>query len=487
MVLFVASLLWRWQCYRFFTVLKYFLFLLFICTLVPSYSQKGSEKILIKNIVFAGNRKTRERIIRREMSLQEGDRFTKTEIDSIFVWDQNRIYNTNLFNSVTLSLTNEAEDNSEADVKVTLDERWYLYPIPFVKLIDRNLSDWWVNRDRDLSRINYGIRLAQFNFRGRGETLRVIMQSGFTTGMNIRYWIPNLDKKQNHGLFIGTSYSQARNVAFNTVRNIPRFTFDSEEILRRVYFNRARHTYRSSFYTFHSTTLGHYHVQIADTLAALNENYLAGDRTAQSHFYFGHSFRYDKRDNVNYTLHGTRFSVGLIKYGLGIYRDGVDYWLTALKAAKHWDLRNNWYAAADVSALSTFPRRRDYFNFYRIGVIPETLRGYDLTVVEGSAYVIQRNEVKYKVIGKQYDISSFMPVRQFQTFPLNVFWKVFYDHGYVQGYPNYTGSEPLSDTYLYSFGTGIDLVLVNDITMRFELSRNAQRQNYFFLNFIALI
>ena len=419
------------------------------------------------------------------MSFKEGDRYTKAQLDSIFVWNQNRIYNTNLFNSVKLSLINESAN--ETDIKVTLDERWYLYPFPIFKLIDRNFNDWWVNRDRDLSRVNYGLRLTQFNFRGRRELLRVVLQSGFTSAVNVEYSIPNIDKKQNQGIFFDLGYFEAKNVAYTTVENIPKFTSNIEEDLRRVFLNAVGHRYRSSFYTFHSTVLGHFHIQIADTLAQLNPNYLGDERTLQRHFYFGHSFRYDKRDNVNYSTEGTRLSVGIFKHGLGAHNDGVNYWRVRFKGARYWDLKNNWYAASDVSILSTFPQRRDYFNYYKIGIIPETLRGYDLTVVEGSSYAIQRNELKYKALGRNYDISSFMPVRQFQTFPLNIFVKVFFDQGYAQGFPDFSGSEPLANRYLYSFGTGVDFVIVNDVTLRLELSRNAQNQHYFFINFLSLI
>ena len=435
--------------------------------------------------MIEGNKKTKERIIRREMSLQAGQQYTREELDSVFVWDKNRIYNTNLFNSVTFSLENT--DARETDVKLTLDERWYFYPAPIFRLIDRNFNDWWVNRNRDLSRVNYGVRFTKFNFRGRGELLRVILQSGFTSAVNIEYSIPNIDKKQNQGLFFDLGYFEAKNVAYTTVENIPRFTSNLERDLRRVFLNAVGHRYRSSFYTFHSTVVGHYHVQVADTLAQLNPNYLGDGKTLQRHFYVGHTFRYDKRDNVNYSTSGARLSVGLFKHGLGIHRDGVNYWRARLRGAKYWDLRNNWYAASDVSVLSTFPQRRDYFNYFKIGRTPETLRGYDLELIEGSSYVIQRNELKYQLLGKNYDISSVMPIRQFQTFPLGVFWKVFYDQGYARGYPDYTGSEPLSDSYLFSIGTGVDLVIVNDLTLRLEYSRNAQKQRFFFINFLALI
>lgn len=434
------------------------------------------------NIRIEGNKKTKGRIIERELTFSADSYYTRNELDSLFEWDRNRIYNTNLFNTVDFSLVEQRGDS--VTVLLTVEERWYFYPIPFLRLIDRNISDWWVNRDRDLSRINYGIRLSQFNFRGRNELLRVVLQSGFTSGYGLFYNIPNLDKKQNHGLLLRSSFSRARNVAFNTVENIPRFTFDSEEVLRRSFTNIVRHSYRSSLYSFHTTTLAHTYVEIADTLANLNPNFLGEQRTKQGHFYFGHAFRYDKRDNVNYTLEGTRFFVGFFKHGLGIHRDGVNYWRGRVSGAKHWNLKNNLYAASDFSILTTFPRRRDYFNYFRIGVIPETLRGFDLTVVEGSSYAIQRNELKYRLFKRNF---KFLPIDQFRDFPISVFWKVYYDHGYAQGFPNYTGSEPLQNNYLNSIGTGLDLLLIYDFTLRLELSRNSQKNTFFFINFLALI
>lgn len=469
-----------------FDTLRKFILILFLLTfLICCYAQSKMDSLIIKKVWIEGNRKTKSQIIFRELSFQENDIYARAAFDSLFEWNRNRIYNTNLFNSVEMSFINEKD--GEIEVKITVDERWYLYPTPIFKLIDRNFNDWWVNRNRDLSRVNYGIRLSQFNFRGRGEILRVVLQSGFTTALGLQYSIPYIDKKQNQGLHFNLSYFEAKNVAYTTSEGIQRFTSDIESDLKQVYFNSIRHSYRTSFYTFHTTSLGHYHIKIADTLTLLNPNYLGDSRTLQRHFFIGYSFRYDKRNNVNYPTRGGRILANIFKHGLGIYQDGVDYWRTRLKMSKYWDLDNKFYAASDVSIFSTFPANRDYFNYYKIGLLLEALRGYDLNIIEGSSYIIQRNEVKYQFFGRKYDISRVMPIRQFQTFPMNIYWKVFFDQGYAKGYPNYNGSEPLSDSYLYSFGTGLDFVVVNDITLRLELARNAQNQNYFFINFLSLL
>lgn len=447
--------------------------------------QDSTELITIQKIIIKGNRKTKQKIITRELSISEGETYQLSQFDSLFVWNKNRIYNTNLFNEVTLS-TDRTSQN-QANVIIDLDERWYLYPAPIFRLIDRNFNDWWVNRDRDLSRVNYGVKVNQFNFRGRREFIRLVFQTGFTDILSLLYNIPYIDKKQRNGLLFDLSYFEAKSVAYNTFDNVPRFTSDIESDLRRVFRNSVRHSYRSSFYTFHRTWAGHYHVDIADTLAQLNPNYLGEGRTTQRYFFIGHTFRYDKRNNVNYPTEGARLGVGVFKHGLGIYNDGVDYWRIQLAASKYWNLKNGFYAASDISALSTFPARRDYFNYYQIGILLEVLRGYDLNVVEGSNYVIQHNELKYKLLGKKWDISKVMPLRQFQTFPLTIYGKIYFDQGWAKSYPDHDGSDLLADRYLYSFGTGVDLVLVNDLTFRLEYSRNALNETFFFINFLALI
>jgi len=465
--------------------LKCFLVFLFYQFSGMVAAQDSTRNITIQNIIYEGNRKTKQQIISRELSFKEGDSFQLQDFDSLFSWNRIRIYNTNLFNEVELKLVNLKDD--VADVKIEMEERWYLYPSPIFRLIDRNFNDWWVNRDRDLSRVNYGFKINKFNFRGRREFLRVVFQTGFTNVLGLRYNIPYIDKRQRHGLLFDLSYFDAKNVAYTTVDNVPRFTSDSDRKLRRVYRNTVRHSYRSSFYSFHRTFVGHFNVAIEDTLALLNPNYLGSGRTTQQHFFIGHTFLYDKRNNINYATEGERFGAGIFKHGLGIFDDGVDYWRLQLSGSKYWDLKKNFFAASDISILSTFPAERDYFNYYEIGNLLQVLRGYDLNVIEGSSYVIQRNELKHKLIGRKWDISPAMPIRQFQTFPFTVYGKVYFDHGYARGYPDYDGSALLADRYLYSYGTGLDFVLVNDLTFRVEYSRNALRQTFLFINFLALI
>ncbi|MEQ9406026.1 MAG: BamA/TamA family outer membrane protein [Cyclobacteriaceae bacterium] len=443
----------------------------------------STELITINEIRIEGNKKTKRQFITRELSFKAGDQFQRFQLDSMFIWDRNRIYNTNVFNEVEFSLAEVA--NSVVDVIVTVDERWYFYPIPIFKLVDRNFNDWWVNRDRDLSRVNYGLRLSQFNFRGRGELLRVTGQFGFTQRVSFLYHLPYIEKKQRHGLRINFSYQEAKNLAVVTRNNVRAF-LTGEDLLRTAYRTRVTHSYRSSFYSFHFLSLGHTSASIADTVVAINENYLGDGRLKQNYFTAGYFYTWDKRNNRNYATSGSWHTLGIRKFGLGLY-DDVDFWSFEFRLSKYMDLGNDFYFAGNAIGVISLPEERDYFNYFSIGFLKNVLRGYDLNVVEGSSYFIQKNEFKKKLFSNKYDISRFMPVRQFQTFPITLYGKVYFDQGYARGYPNYTGSDKLDDQYLYSYGLGLDLMILYDAVFRFEYSRNTLGQTNLFINILAAI
>ena len=446
-------------------------------SLVQNYD--SLELITVERIIYEGNRKTKPQYIKRELSFEEGGQYARYQLDSMFVWDRNRIYNTNLFNEVEITLS-DVQDG-RADVKVQMDERWYFYPVPIFKLVDRNFNDWWSNRNRDLSRVNYGLKLTQYNFRGRGELLRTSGQFGFTRRVNFSYRLPYIEKTQRHGLNLDFSYLETKNLAYNTENNVRSF-LEGEELLRKVYRSRVTWSYRHSFYAFHYLSLGHISTNIADTIAALNPNYLGDGATNQKSLNLGYSFFWDKRNNRNYPTDGEVYSFGFRKYGMGLY-DDINFWSGEFRISKYIALKKDWYFAGNLIALLSLPEERDYFNYFAMGFQQNVIRGYDLSIVEGSAYYIQKNEIKKKLFSNKYNLKGFMPVRQFQMFPVTLFGKVFFDHGYAKGFPGHAGSARLDDQYLYSIGLGLDLMIIYDGVFRFEFSRNSQNETNFFINF----
>ena len=113
--------------------------------------------VRVDKVFIVGNRKTKEKIILREMHVKEGDALEREELIQQLEKDKGNILITRLFLSVYTNVI-EVKPNV-VDVIVRVSERWYLFPSPIFELADRNFNDWWVNHNRDLSRIQYCHRI----------------------------------------------------------------------------------------------------------------------------------------------------------------------------------------------------------------------------------------------------------------------------------------------------------------------------------------
>src|SRR5882762_7934672 len=158
----------------------------------------SSRVLTVNRVLIIGNKVTKERIISREIKLKPGDTITLKRLPHELLWDKRKIYNLRLFHTVTVLALQLPDDRIDLLVDVT--ERWYTFPIPIFELSDRNFSEWWNNYNHDPSRVNYGINLIRYNFRGRFETLQLTAQFGFTQRFELAYKIPYIDKKQKQGL-----------------------------------------------------------------------------------------------------------------------------------------------------------------------------------------------------------------------------------------------------------------------------------------------
>ena len=104
------------------------------------------------------------------------------------------------------------------EVQIDVKERWYLFPIPYFKPIDRNLSEW-AKQDYGLSRVNYGAKLSYYNFSGRNDKLKAWFITGYTRRIEFLYEQPYADKTLKHGYGLNISYSTAKEINHITVNN----------------------------------------------------------------------------------------------------------------------------------------------------------------------------------------------------------------------------------------------------------------------------
>ena len=167
-------------------------FFLFLSSLLSAQNEFSIDQISI-----SGNKTTKDFIILRELPFSKNDKVNIADTAKLKDLAIQNLKNTNLFNQVSLSF-HENKLDSTVQVKVTLQERWYLWPNPKFEIIERNVRTWWRN-GRNLDRANYGLFVSHLNFRGRRETLRLKVKLGYVQTLGFDYDNPFLSKKGKWG------------------------------------------------------------------------------------------------------------------------------------------------------------------------------------------------------------------------------------------------------------------------------------------------
>lgn len=438
----------------------------------------ASQVIQINRIFIIGNRLTRDHIILRELSMKSGDTLNVAELDFRLEQDKKKIYNTRLFN--TVEIRKLEVDTGRVDLLIDLDERWYTFPSPIFELSDRNFNEWWQNYDHDFSRVNYGLRLSQFNVRGRNETLLATMQFGFNRIFSVRYTIPYIDQRQKQGLTVDLYFLETKNLAYQTLNHKLDF-YESKRLLRETRGAALTYSYRNSFYETHALKVEYEQINVDDTIPKLNPNYLGGDVLQQNFMRFSYHFFSDHRDVIAYPLKGyhVRFSAFQSGFGLDVKKTEI------IASYSHFfDLRKNFYLSNYTYGYWSTPDNQSYNQYGVMGFRKEVLRGYEIYVVEGPYFFINKTTLKKKIFSRTYHWEN-GPIPQFRYFPLSIFLKTYADLGYVKNYPYYEQNNLngiLSDKLLIGTGAGIDIVTAYDMAFRFEYSFNGEGEGGFFFN-----
>lgn len=438
--------------------------------------------LVVNRILIIGNKRTRDQIISRELSLKTGDTIRASRLAETILWDQRKIYNLRLFNIVTIRSLQITPNT--IDLLVDVQERWYTWPAPIFELSDRNFTEWWQNYNHDLGRVNFGLRLDQFNVRGRNETLRLVAQFGFSQRFELSYTIPYLDKRQKQGLIINFDYSNPKNIAALTEDHKLVFVRGSQP-LRTSLGAQISYTYRKSFFETHVFSIGFKNTEVTDTILKMNPNYFSGNMLSQRYGILSYSFRSEHRDVIMYPLKGYQFSASVQRNGFG-FEGNVSQWVVNLNYAYHLALKKNYYLSNFTAVYLSDPTNQPYTLFGAMGYQRQILRGYDIYVIEGPQFFVNKTTFKKKIFSRVWRYEN-MPLEQFRHLPFAVYLKSFADFGYAENYDYYRErpgllNNRLSSSFLIGYGGGLDLVVPYDVVFRFEYAFTREGVNGFFFN-----
>lgn len=437
--------------------------------------------VRINRILIIGNRITREHIILRELSLKPGDTVNYYLLPELLSRDKNKLFNLHLFHSTDIRML-ELEPGL-MDLLVEVNERWFTFPVPRFQLSDRNFNEWWENYNHDFKRVNYGLRLYQYNMRGRNETLLLTAQFGYVKRFELTYQIPYFDRKQKQGLILETDYIDNKNLAVQTLNHKLDF-LEMRSLLRNTRGLALTYTYRNSFYYQHRIKYGVRLTRIADTVALINPNYLGIENgLSQRYDYLTYQFVADRRDVIAYPLKGHYLLAQLQQNGLFDKRH-LNLLNGSLSVAGFADLGHNWYLSNFSHTYWSNRRHIPYFNYGSMGYNKIFVRGYEIYVIEGPWYFLNKTTLKKRIFSRSWQWEN-MPISQFKYVPLSIFLKAYADFGYVRNYPLYNQlqiNQQLANTWLYGAGFGLDLVSSYDVVLRFEYSFNAEGRSGFFFH-----
>jgi outer membrane protein assembly factor BamA len=450
---------------------------------LPLVADSLQNRVLeINRVIILGNKVTRDRIILRELSLKPGDTISSNRIDNQLVRDRAKIYNLRLFNTVVVRWMEFDAMAAKVDLIVEVTERWYIFPQPIFELSDRNFNEWWQNYNHSFKRVNYGLRLYETNFRGRNEKLRFTAQFGFVRKFLLTYSIPNIGALQRSGLIFDISYGEPKNLPYRTEDHKLKF-LEGRTTLKTSLAGSITYSFRRSFYETHGFTVEYQNARVADTIPILNPNYYKEGDRYQHLASVSYSFNSEHRDVIAYPMKGYQFGFFVSKTGLGLGMD-VNLFETNATFAKHVDLGKGFNFANFSSVYLSTPNNQPYSVYSALGYRRQFLRGYEVYVIEGPQFFLNKSTIKKKIFSRAWTLED-MPLEQFSYVPVALYLKAYFDFGFVNTYDLYKEQNfntRLSNRLLMGTGIGLDLVTMYDNVFRFEYTFTREGTNGFFFH-----
>ena len=447
-----------------------------------SLISKGPS-VIINRISVDGNHQTRSSIILRELLFHEHDTLLLRTFSEAIRSSRQNIFNTRLFNFVTIDTACEAGNFLHTDVMIHVVERWYIWPIPYFEISDRNINSWLATMD--FSRLTYGIDLTISNVRGRNETLRFPVHFGFNRQFGFDYTIPYINRKKTIGFGVGVQLDQNHELIVKSVNNKPVYYKDPTGFIQQNIYSYLEMRFRPSIYSYHSVRLSYSAYSFSDSLLHI-PNYAYHDKAYLNFFTIYYQMKADHRDIAYYPLKGSYFDF-LIEQN-GLWNSPVNELYVKSNFRIYRQLYKRWYYAAGVTAKYTFTGASPYFLQEGLGYGREFVRGYEYYVIDGTHFALFKNNLKFALIRPGVLDVGFLKSQKFNPIPYAFYLNLFADLGYV-----YNGDEEqgrindLQNKLLIGGGIGIDFATYYDIVTRVEFSINRNGFPGVYLHFTAPI
>ncbi len=426
------------------------------------FSYLDSLKATISEINITGNKVTDDDIVLREMNMKYDDTVTAEKCNE----DLQKLYNLGLFASVDMNPV--LQPGNKVQMNVIVNEKWYIYPIPEVRLYDG-----------DIRKVSAGLNLRWQNFRGRNENLSASFGLGYNAYVHASYTVPWIGEDLHMFTSLSGGYSIDRNRSMlvlgrpngSRIYGYRDANFDYANYNARLtigkYFTKRFSVYTEGGYTFLRVSQD----SIGRTISPDGvDKYMLG----------GFGLNYDTRNTREYSTGGYLVHFDYEHFGL-LDDNPVNF--------GRFTLEQRGYIPIDISASYSIVFASRLFTSMAIGPqIPiynheflgygnEFIRGWASYGFEGENAITSYNEVRLPVIqtaslrGEDIPIIKSLPYLKKFTYRYGLFFTVFYDIGTV-----WNGNEHFrSVQFLNGTGIGLNAILpfgmIGKVEYAFKLER----------------
>ncbi len=455
----------------------YYFLLLMLGTVTTGFARTNTDSsgYIIGTISIKGNKKTKAFIILREIPFKTGETYPLNVLTEKFEDARRQLMNTALFHTVVVAA--ESYEGNKANILVEVKERWYLFPAPYFKPVDRNLNQWIVEQKASLDRINYGAKLYYYNATGRNDKLKALYINGYTRQLSFSYDRLYIDKQLKWGLRTSFNSGRNREINYNTIADKQAFYKNENHFVGRFLNASAELTYRRAIRTRHSFGVSFSKQEVADTIIRLNPQFIEEGKRKISYPSLYYTMSYFDLDYIPYPTRGYGAEVSVTKRGL---TSAFSSWELYVKGAAYRSLTPKTFASLSLYAGLKAPFKQPFFNQRFLGYGDSFLQGYEYYVIDGVAGGFLKASLNHQFLNFKIRVPALKKGKEPTYIPFRFISKVFGNTGYV--YHPEPGTNVLSNRMLYSGGFGIDIVTFYDIILKFEWSFNQLGENGVYLH-----
>lgn len=447
--------------------------------------QEGS--VGISDIKLSGHKVTKDYIVLREVSFRKGTVLPVKELIKTIEKARLDIINTQLFLEVLPYI--KLIDEQQIEVQFVLKERWYIFPIPYFKIVDRNLNQWIVEQDASLERVNYGLKFNWENVSGRRDKLAFRYINGYNRQYLLSYEQPFADKKLEKGFLFSINYTSTRQASFATDSNkqvfYPATNNQINDFVRTAFKAEAGFSYRKGVRHRHYIRVAYVNERLADTISQIIQQnsakgylpFFTDNKTRQAFGEISYNYQYYDLDNIPYPLKGFAFNGSFVQRGLG--SRGMNLWQFNGKAGRYIPLGKTTYTSFYGVGTLKFPFRQPMYNMPAMGYGDMYMQGLEYYVIDGVMAGMLRTTIAQELFRVNVP-TLIIKDEKYRKIPFRVLAKVYANIG--GAYTPFFSTGILNNRLLYTYGAGLDVLSYYDFTARIDYSFNQLGEKGLFLH-----